>query len=130
MTEPLPVKSGIRMLFYLKSMGNCTFFLVRSCLFITLITISRVTSLEKRSLGVFFFKCFLSFPQTKTSKDGNLAPFLVSDVFIDGEDEHERKEEASSAKYVPDVMPEVSTELVLQQIGALTMCSVSTAYPS
>ena len=66
---------------------------------------------------------FFVFSSNKTSKDGNLAPFLVSDVFIDGEDEHERKEEASPAKDMPDVMPEVSTELVLQQIGALSMHS-------
>ena len=37
-------------------------------------------------------------------KDGNLVPLLVSDVFVDGEDEHESKEEAGASQDVPDVV--------------------------
>ena len=39
-----------------------------------------------------------------SSKDRNLVPFLVFDVFVNGEDEEEHEEEASAAKEVPDVM--------------------------
>ena len=41
-----------------------------------------------------------------SSKDRNLVPFLVFDVFVNGEDEEEHEEEASAAKEVPDVMPD------------------------
>ena len=51
----------------------------------------------------------LSFPQTKTSKDSNLVPLLVSDVFVDGEDEHEHEEDANAAKDVPDVVPVINS---------------------
>ena len=42
-------------------------------------------------------------------KDSNLVPLLVSDVFVDGEDEHEHKEEAGTTKDVPDVMPVINS---------------------
>ena len=41
------------------------------------------------------------------SKDCNHVPWLVSDVFVDGEDEHEHEEEASAAKEVPYVVPDI-----------------------
>ena len=41
-------------------------------------------------------------------KDSNLVPLFVSDVFVDGEDEHEHKEEAGTAKDVPDVVPVIN----------------------
>ena len=49
------------------------------------------------------------FLQKKTffSKDCNHVPWLVSDVFVDGEDEHEHEEEASAAKEVPYVVPDI-----------------------
>ena len=39
-----------------------------------------------------------------SSKDRNLVPFLVFDVFVNGEDEEEHEEETGTAKEVPDVM--------------------------
>ena len=48
-------------------------------------------------------------PSEKTflSKDCNHVPWLVSDVFVDGEDEHEHEGEASAAKKVPYVVPDI-----------------------
>ena len=40
-------------------------------------------------------------------KNSNLAPVFVSDVLVDGEDEHEDEEEASTAEEVPEVVSEV-----------------------
>ena len=40
-------------------------------------------------------------------KNSNLASVFVSDVLVDGEDEHEDEEEASAAREVPEVMAEV-----------------------
>ena len=40
-------------------------------------------------------------------KNSNLASVFVSDVLVDGEDEHEDEEEASTAEEVPEVVSEV-----------------------
>ena len=48
-----------------------------------------------------------SFRKNFFSKDCNHVPWLVSDVFVDGEDEHEHEEEASAAKEVPYVMSDI-----------------------
>ena len=42
-------------------------------------------------------------------KDSDLVPLLVSDVFVDGEDEHEHEEDANAAKDVPDVVPVINS---------------------
>ena len=56
-----------------------------------------------------------------SSKDSNHVPWLISDVFIDGEDEHEHEEEAGPAMEVPDVVPDhqqlVSFELSIKKMG-------------
>ena len=42
-------------------------------------------------------------------KNGYFGSLFVSDVLVDGEDEHEDEEEASAAKEVPEVMSEVKS---------------------
>ena len=41
-------------------------------------------------------------------KNGYFGSLFVSDVLVDGEDEHEHEEEASAAKEVPDVVPDIN----------------------
>ena len=45
------------------------------------------------------------------SKDSNHVPWRVSDVFVNGEDEHEHEheEEASAAKEVPYVVSDINS---------------------
>ena len=53
-----------------------------------------------------------------SSKDRNLVPFLVFDVFVNGEDEHEHEEEASAAEEVPDVVSDIkSGRLSAERMG-------------
>ena len=42
-------------------------------------------------------------------KNGYFGSLFVSDVLVDGENEHENEEEASAAKEVPEVMSEVKS---------------------
>ena len=48
-------------------------------------------------------------------KNSNLASVFVSDVLVDGEDEHEDEEEASTAKKVPEVVSEVRNLYICRQ---------------
>ena len=64
---------------------------------------------------------FLQKKKKLFSKHSNHVPWLVSDVFVDCEDEHEHEEKAGTTKEVPDVVPDiVSTN---QQDGIFTTSS-------
>ena len=58
-------------------------------------------------------------------KNSNLAPVFVSDVLVDGEDEHEDEEEASTAEEVPEVVSEVRNLYLRTTIlNVKSICSV------
>ena len=42
---------------------------------------------------------------SRSEKNGNFSSILVLDVIVDGDDEHEHKEDTSPAQEMPDVMP-------------------------
>ena len=48
----------------------------------------------------------------QTLENSNQLPVLVLDVIINGDDEHEDKEDPSPAKKVPDVMPEEKNSFI------------------
>ena len=71
-------------------------------------TIGRQTDEEQKLLiCIARINVWISIIKTRRipSKDSNHVPWLVSDVFVDCEDEHEHEEEAGAAEKVPDVVP-------------------------
>ena len=71
-------------------------------------TIGRQTNEEQKLLiCIARINVWISINKTRRipSKDSNHVPWLVSDVFVDCEDEHEHEEEAGAAEEVPDVVP-------------------------
>ena len=67
-------------------------------------------SKSSKKTGIEIFHSVFSEEKTKLLlEDFNLVPWLVLDVFVNGEDEHECEEESSAAKEVPNVVPDTNT---------------------
>ena len=63
----------------------------------------------------------------QTLENSNQRPVLVLDVVINGDDEHEDKEDPSPAKKVPDVMPEKTVSSDYAQEKECTFVPVAQA---
>ena len=73
-----------------------------------------INNLHSKSSKKQGLKYFIQFSLKKRQnffylEDFNLVPWLVLDVFVNGEDEHEHEEESSAAKEVPNVVPGTNT---------------------
>ena len=55
------------------------------------------------------------FESSSSLKHSYFGSLFVSDVLVDGEDEHEDEEEASTAKKVPEVVSEVRNLYICRQ---------------